>query len=268
MLSNPFYAGDTVMNKYETNYMTKTCKKNKKRDTWIIKENTHEAIIERKKYDRVQEIKQGKKGRESVKHEYLLRDLLYCGHCKRKMQYKVYRSADKRRFLYDSAGFNCSLLYKKKCKNKTYIREKDLNEIVKNEVIKRLTLIEVDETTNKLIDYYKANDENMQKIKEYKNEIEKLERKKSVLYKKKCEQYITIEEYKTEYSRTKEEIKKFENLIEELGQSDENKLDENRIKEIIIAFKNGNSINNDFLKEIINRIEVYSKNKIEITFNL
>lgn len=268
MLSNPFYVGNTVMNKYETNYMTKTCKKNKKRDTWIIKENTHEAIIERKKYDRVQEIKQGKKGRESVKHEYLLRDLLYCGHCKRKMQYKVYRSADKRRFLYDSAGFNCSLLYKKKCKNKTYIREKDLNEIVKNEVIKRLSLIEVDETTNKLIDYYKANDENMQKIKEYKNEIEKLERKKSVLYKKKCEQYITIEEYKTEYSRVKEEIKKFESLIEELGQSNENKLDENRIKEIIIQFKNGNCINNDFLKEIINRIEVYSKNKIEITFNL
>ena len=27
ILSNPFYAGDTVMNKYITNYMTKTCKK-------------------------------------------------------------------------------------------------------------------------------------------------------------------------------------------------------------------------------------------------
>lgn len=268
MLSNPFYAGNTVMNKYETNYITKTCKKNKKRDTWIIKENTHEGIIEKKKYDMVQEIKQEKKGRAGVKHEYLLRDLLYCGHCKRKMQYKVYRSKDSQRFLYDSAGFNCSLLYKKKCKNKTYIREKDLNEIVKREVIKRLKLIEIDNTTNKLIDYYKENDKDTKKIREYKNEIEKLERKKSVLYKKKCEQYITIQEFKTEYTRAKEEIEKFENLIRELEQNNGNKLEEKRIKEIINEFKSGKCINNDFLKEIINRIEVYSKNRIEITFNI
>lgn len=268
MLSNPFYAGNTVMNKYETNYITKTCKKNKKKDTWIIKEHTHEAIIEKEKYDIVQKIKQEKKGRAGIKHEYLLRDLLYCGHCKRKMQYKVYRSADKQRFLYDSAGFNCSLLYKKKCKNKTYIREKDLNEIIKSEVIKRLKLIEIDKTTNKLIDYYKENDENMKKIKEYRNEIEKLDRKKSVLYKKKCEQYITIEEFKAEYTRAKEEIEKFENLIKEIEQNNGSKLEEKRIKEIVNEFKNGKCINNDFLKEIINRIEVYSKNRIEIIFNL
>ena len=32
ILSNPFYAGNTVMNKYITNYMTKTCKKNKNKE--------------------------------------------------------------------------------------------------------------------------------------------------------------------------------------------------------------------------------------------
>lgn len=36
ILSNPFYIGNTIMNKYETNYMKKTCQKNKNRDTWII----------------------------------------------------------------------------------------------------------------------------------------------------------------------------------------------------------------------------------------
>ncbi len=268
ILSNPFYIGNTVMNKYETNYMTKICKENRRKDTWIINENTHEPIIEKEKYDKVQEIKKGKKGRESVKHEYLLRDLLYCGNCKRKMQYKVYRSSDKQRFLYDSAGFNCSLLYKKKCKNKTYIREKDLNEIVKTEVIKRLDLIEIDKTTNRIIDYYKENDENMKKINEYKNEIKKIERKKSVLYRKKCEEYITVEEFKTEYSIAKEEIIKFENLIQEVEQNNTDKIDEKKMKNIILEYKKGKWINNDFLKEIINKIEVYSKNRIEITFNL
>lgn len=256
------------MNKYETNYIKKTCKKNRKRDTWIIKENTHEGIIERKKYDIVQEIKQRKKSQTSIRHEYLLRDLLYCGHCKRKMQYKVYKSADKQSFLYDSAGFNCSLLYKKKCKNKTYIREKDLNEIVKNEVIKRLELIEIDKTTNKLIDYYKKNDKDINKIRECKNEIGKLERKKSVLYKKKCEQYITTEEFKVEYTQAKEEIEKLENLIKKLEQDTGNKLEEIKIRKIINEFKRGKCINNDFLKEIIDKIEIYSKDRIEITFNL
>ena len=203
-----------------------------------------------------------------VKHEYLLRDLLYCGQCKRKLQYKVHRSADKQRFLYGSSSFNCSLLYKKRCKNKIYIREKDINNIIKKEVAKILSLIEMEKTTNKIIEYYKEKDENMQKIKEYKKIQEKLERKKRVLYKNKCEQYITIEEFKAEYTRVKEEIEKFENLIRELEQKNGNKLEERRIKEIVNEFKNGKCINNGFLKEIINKIEVYSKNRIEITFNL
>lgn len=184
------------------------------------------------------------------------------------MQYKVYKSADKQSFLYDSAGFNCSLLYKKKCKNKTYIREKDLNEIVKNEVIKRLELIEIDKTTNKLVDYYKKNDKDINKIRECKNEIEKLERRKSVLYKKKCEQYITTEEFKVEYTQAKKEIEKLENLIKKLEQDTGNKLEEIKIRKIINEFKRGKCINNDFLKEIIDKIEIYSKDRIEITFNL
>ena len=268
ILRNPFYIGNTIMNKYETNCFTKKCIKNKNRDNWIIKENTHKPIIDKQVFKKVQEIKANKKGSKGIKHQYLLRDLVYCGHCKRKFQYKIYRSCDKKRFLYDSAGFNCSYLYKKKCNNKTYIREKDLNKIVKNEVIKRLNLIQIDETTDKIIDYYKENNENLQKIKEYENEIDKLERKKSILYKKKCEKYMTVGEFKTEYERAKEEITKYKNLIEELQKDDSNKLDETQLKEVVKKFKSGNYMSNDFLKEIINRIEIYSQNRIEITFNL
>ena len=268
ILGNPFYIGNTITNKYETNYITKACKKNKNRKSWIIKENTHEAIVEKEKYNKVQEIKERKKVKTDIKHEYLLRDLVYCGHCKRKYQYKVYKSADKKRYLYESAGFNCSLFYKKKCKNKTYIRESELNDIVKNEVIKRLNAIQIDEVTNKVIDYYDINNEEMQKMKEYKNMIEKFERKKSVLYKKKCEHYITTEEFKAEYSKAKEEIEKYKGMLEEYKEKGGSKLDENVIRKIIQDFKSGNCIGNDFLKEVISKIEVYSKNRIEITYKL
>ncbi len=46
-------------------------------------------------------------------------------------------------------------------------------------------------------------DEDIQKIKEYKKEIAKWERKKNILYRNKCEQYITIEQFKTEYENAK-----------------------------------------------------------------
>ncbi len=74
ILSNPFYAGNTVMNKYITNYLTKTCKKNKNRDTWIIKENTHKAIVDKKKYNKVQDIKKGKHFKRENKYQFLLKD--------------------------------------------------------------------------------------------------------------------------------------------------------------------------------------------------
>ncbi len=266
ILRNPFYIGNTVMNKYKTNYLTKTCTKNSNKDSWIIKENTHEPIIDKQIYIKVQEIKQEKKGQQNVKHVYLLKDLIYCGHCKKKFQYKVYRAVDKQTFLYENARFNCTLFYKKKCNNGIYIREKDLNQIVKNEIIKRLSVIGVNEITNKIINYYKENNVQIQKIKEYQNQVERLEMKKSILYKKKCEEYITIEEFKTQYQRAKEEIIAYENLIERLKKDNSYNLDEKQIIEIVQKIKGGNYIKNDFLKEIINKVEVYSENRIEVIF--
>ena len=61
----------------------------------------------------------------------------------------------------------------------------------------RLSLIEIDESTNKIIDYYKEKNEQIKELKKFKNEIEKLDRKKSVLYRKKCEKIIKLEEFKT-----------------------------------------------------------------------
>ena len=94
ILSNPFYCGNTVTNKYITNYMKKTCKINKDRKSWIIKENTHEAIISKEQYNRVQEIKDNKHKEKGTTYQFLLKGLLYCGHCKSKYQYKLFKSKD------------------------------------------------------------------------------------------------------------------------------------------------------------------------------
>lgn len=160
------------------------------------------------------------------------------------------------------------MFYKKRCKNNIHIKEKDLNQIIKNEVIKKLSLSEIFANIDELTYYCMKSDEDIQKIKEYKKEIAKWERKKNILYKNKCEQYITVEQFKTEYENAKEEIKRIESLIEELKNNILSEQKGKRIKEIIGKIQEGSFINNTFLKKIINKIEVDSKNKIEITFNI
>lgn len=105
-------------------------------------------------------------------------------------------------------------------------------------------------------------------MQKYKNEIEKLERRKSVLYSKKCDKKITIEEFKEQYEKIKTDINKFKIQIEEIENNNKSDLDEKRIREIITDYKNGKEITNEFLKLIIKRIEVYSDLKVEIIFNL
>lgn len=268
ILKNPFYIGNTIINKYKTDYIKKTCKKNKNRNTWIIKENTHEPIILKDTYYKVQKIKQKKQINSKVRHYFLLKDLIYCGHCNRKLQYKLYKSADKKKFLYESSRFNCSLLYKKRCKNRTHIKERDLNDIVKSEVIKRLRLIKIDKIVNKLLEYYEKNDKDIEKIKKNQNEIEILERRKRLLYQQKCEKYITIDKFKIEYNKAKEEIEEKKRLIYDATKNNRNKLDKERLRKRILELQKSTSITNEFLKKMINKIKLYSKNKIEITFNL
>ncbi len=103
ILSNQFYCGDMIMNRYNTNYITKVCKRNK--DNLIIKENAHPAIISKIKYTKVQEIKNSKIVQQKEKHDYLLKSLLYCGHCKLKYQYRIEKSANKKDYLYNSSRF-------------------------------------------------------------------------------------------------------------------------------------------------------------------
>ncbi len=96
-----------------------------------------------------------------------------------------------------------------------------------------------------------------------KNQIEK----KSVLYKKKCDKYITEEEFKEEYAKIKEQQLQYNKRIEEL-EKNSSSINKKGIRKIITEFRSGKEVNNEFLKEIIYRIEVYSNNRINIIFKL
>ena len=50
-------------------------------------------------------------------------------------------------------------------------------------------------------------------------------------------------------------------------EQNKNNISEERLKDIIINFKAGRKFDNEIMKELISRIDVYENKKIEITFN-
>lgn len=277
ILSNPIYVGDTVMNKYISNCLKKTCVENKKSETWIIKENTHTAIVTKEQFEMVQKIKKSRSNKRSVKYEYWLKDLLFCGECKHKLQYKVYNSVGKNENLYNnrnniinnSNGFICNIVYKKpnKCQNRSFINERYLNEIVIDTIKKKLSRINMEEAINIILKYYKKNDKLVNELNLCINKIEKLERRKNILYNKKCDKYITDIEFKQGYNTIKEEIKELHIKKIKLEDNCKQILSKDKIKEIVTDFKSCKDFSNEILKKIVNRIEIYSNRHIEIVFN-
>ena len=88
MLKNEVYIGNTVQNKksvvsYKVHKIRTVEKENQ-----IRVNNTHEAIIDKDTFEKVQCILEKRGTNTKLKYDYLLRGLLYCYHCKRKLQTK------------------------------------------------------------------------------------------------------------------------------------------------------------------------------------
>ena len=95
MLKNEVYIGNTVQNKNSViSYKVKKVINVEKKEQ-IRVDNTHEAIIDKDVFGKVQCILEKRGTNTKLKYDYLLRGLLYCYHCKRKLQI-VFKKNSKR----------------------------------------------------------------------------------------------------------------------------------------------------------------------------
>lgn len=86
MLENECYIGNTVQNKV-TVVSYKVKKIRKVDETQYIRvENTHEAIIDKDMFEKVQTLHQKRAKVCEKQYQYLLKGLLYCKHCKWQLQ--------------------------------------------------------------------------------------------------------------------------------------------------------------------------------------
>lgn len=93
MLKNEVYIGNTIQNKKTVvSYKVKKIKIVEKKNQ-IRVNNTHEAIIDKDIFEKVQCILEKRGTNTKLKYDYLLRGLLYCYHCKRKLQIVIKKKA-------------------------------------------------------------------------------------------------------------------------------------------------------------------------------
>lgn len=271
ILTNPTYIGNMAQHRSEKiSYKMKKFKKIPRKD-WIIAENTHEAIISKEDFSRVQErIKQKSQLQyptERVNH--LLGGLIFCGDCKMPMTFRRV-GKKKKEFICLCSGY--SRFGKEKCQRNA-IKEDVLNEYV----LSHLKSISKKVFENRVEFYKSFNIEKVDLIadstqKETEKILKRLAEIKKIiksLYEDKVKGIVTEEDFlmmSSEFNEEKEKLSmRLAEIESEKSQTKEKKTPE-QIIDIIEKIVSFDIISPLLIGQLIEKIEIYKSNEIVINY--
>lgn len=264
ILQNKVYVGVTIQNKRSRiSYKNRKLRANPE-EQWQIVENTHKPIIDKNVFDRVQKIVIVQNyNRNEKKNTFLLDGLLFCYECKHKIgvrgkkngnYYMVcnnYRRNSKLK-LCTSHGFSYSNL------EETIINcIKNLFQKIDSEKVE----LEVKNGMTKY-DYGKI-------LKKLENEIKLINNNIDQMYVDKLNNKISEEMYERLLKKFKNEIGEKENEYLEIKQQKEESKQDNteKIKSVVQEFLELKELTPEFMKVIINRIEIHQDKHVDLYFN-
>ena len=262
ILKNEVYIGNLVQGKrqrisHKTHNIVSIPK-----EEWIVVENTHESIIDKKIFYQVQDILYGRNNMITKKGNYST----YTGHIKcSECGASLCRFKKKSN---NSAYYYCDTYKKTKRCNKHYITEGELDNAVINSFNNCLLLIseiesKINDISNSKIDY--VEDLKNTKIIELKKDIEKYTTLLNNILKDYDLNYITKEEYESYKQDYMYELNKLRIKKDEL---ENNNITENNLL-WIKNFKKNNRINKvtrNIVNEFIDNIYVDDHRNIKIVF--
>lgn len=268
ILNNRLYTGDLIQNRRNRiSYKYRKIIKNNE-DKWIIVENTHEALIEKEIFLKVQKLLKKNKPRSNKKEIYLLDGLLKCGNCGCNIGISARNKKNK--------CYTVCNNYRKNYKKKICTSHNNDYDNLEKQVLSKLLKI-----INKLDQEYiyenvKKNYKNSEIINNIQSKIEDLtfSIKKNnelieKLYIEKLEEKIKEEFYNNILKKINkdknEDIKKLENLKKEEKKFLKN--NQNNIKDKIKNFLKLNHPTRDLVLKLIKNIYIYEDKKIEIYYN-
>ena len=279
ILKNEVYIGNTVQNKKSViSYKVKKIRTIEK-ENQIRVDNTHEAIIDKDTFEKVQCIIEKRGTNTKLKYDYLLRGLLYCYHCKRKLQIVLKKNS--KRNAKSHPYITCSDAKERGCYPLNMNYEKFEKHIIN--IVKKICQIYADKEIfysiykkyqNKTLDIrerYKKKIEQIDKaILDLNNNLDKMymDKLRGVLQE---EDYIRVSQ-KFNFERItlceqKKELEEkligFDNKIESKNHTKEEK----ELDELIENFLKLEKIDKIYLFRLINKIEIDKDKNVYIYFN-
>ena len=279
MLRNEVYIGNTVQNKKSViSYKVKKVR-NVEKENQIRVNNTHEPIIDKDIFEKVQCILEKRGTNTKFKYDYLLRGLLYCYHCKRKLQIVLKKNSQKNSKAHPY--ITCSDAKVRGCYPISMNYEKLETHIIG--IVKKIYRIYADKQVftkiyekyqNKTLDIREGYRNKLSQVNKAINEINNnldnmyMDKLKDVL---KEEDYIRVSQ-KLKLERTKLNEQKKE-LEQKLSQAEENidsknkVIKEKELDELIKNFLKLEKIDKIYLYRLINKIEIDKDKNIYIYFD-
>ncbi|WP_340147264.1 recombinase family protein [Ruminiclostridium josui] len=289
ILTNPVYLGITIYNVTLTvrDDTGKAKRMVRPREQWIVRENTHQPLITKEKFDRIQQLIQDKKQNEvkewSCTKKYLLSGLVYCKSCGSKLyggrfpkkEAKLKNKSERTREDYYYYYFDrktSGVCKNRKANYHMDIVERKVIEKVKDILLSYDKLEEIINSKKFLYDT-RFNKEKMdyQRLKDKLQAVENAMRREQIAYE---EEVITIEEYKTRLDELRLQKLSLLNKLEIIKSipAETSYLElVKKIKEIIVNLHNEDSeFQYEIIRKLISKIYINDNYSLEFeyTFNL
>ena len=279
MLKNEVYIGNTVQNKRSIiSYKVKKFRTVDKEEH-IRVDNTHEPIIDQDTFEKVQCILEKRSTNTKLKYDYLLRGLLYCYHCKRKLQIVLKKNS--KRNAKSHPYITCSDAKERGCYPLNMNYEKFENHIIY--IVKKICQIYADKEIFYSI-YEKYQNKTLDIREGYKKKIEQID--KAILdinnnldkmYMDKLQGIILEEDYirvsqkfifdRTNLMKQKEELEqKLIGTEDKINTKNKTK-EERELDKLIENFLKLEQIDKIYLYRLINKIEIDKDKNVYIYFN-
>lgn len=276
ILYNRVYVGDLVQGKYNRSIYTSQRRGLKKEADWEVLENAHEAVIERKLFDQVQEIReknrkirQDKQGNPGYKN--VLEGILICGVCKRVM----YRNKDVRNQK-AQYYFYCASAYRDphaRCNTSSVADYRIFNLVLKQIklqielAVEAKTVIDKMKKTNGFAVLLEHKKRELERIREERNRYLYL---KTEIYEDFKQGLLNREEFccaKERYTQQIEALdEKMEGMEAEKKEFEEVINTENKWLQAFLRFRDEKELTREMATELLEKVEIYEDKRIHITF--
>ena len=279
ILTSQMYIGNMEQHKYEKKSFRSKKMTRVPKEQWIIVEGTHEPIIDKKIWNKAQNMIAGNYKRASERPPELLRGLLVCYDCKHKMNISTRDKIGKDGTFYHHQYTQCSYYRRNRNLGVCSLHSTDYLKL-EEEVLN--TIEEICKKFIKQINFQKATDETRKEIGTYEKALQikitkteaairKLDNQIEKLYMDRLNDVISVDTYQKLSSKFEKEKEEMNTTLVEIQNTYQKYLEDNNTETIMEAkkisenyIKQRKNIDRDLVLQIIDRIEIHDDKSIDL----